>query len=191
MSTTGKQIAKVGGGAAAVATLVGALAAAVVQVRPVLADLALADAGRMELEEIRRHAIDQPVRYEVVGTTRGVVALSVFETGCVRVASANRMKSLPAPEHENASSGHRSPGSSSAGAIGLGAPACNAAPSGQCAIPADHPTWGWQEPAGRDSEGWLLYDLVWDHGCRLRARYNPQTGAWIYLAWLCCAHGGG
>jgi len=144
------------------------------------------------MEEIRRHAIDEPVKFEIIGTSRGVVQVSVYETACLKVAGANRLVYLPSAEHQLAALAKPQPEVMGAGVPIKLSHECWPPPDGQCAIPTDHGTWTWTSNLGPDPEayGWLLLDLVWDHGCLLRARFNPSTGAFVYLRWLCCVHGG-
>lgn len=176
--------------------LLGALTAFLPQVRPLLADWRLGNAGRAVIEEIRLHALDKPVHFAVFGDSEKVVQVSLFGTGCGRMDSRGRVRWLSSPEHEMAMA-RRELGGARIGAVMVAAivpaagPACRAAQGGQCAIPANHPTWDEQVAIGPpDANGYMPLDLRWHHGCALRAHYNPATGAFVYGAWLCCAHGG-
>ena len=184
---------KVGGAWAGAATVIAALATAFVQVRPMLNDVQFAKAGKarleMELEEIRRHAIDEPVKFEIIGTSRGVVEVSVYETACLKVAGANRLTYLPSPEHQAATLA-KPPEASGAGLpLKLSGGQCWVPPDGQCAIPANHGTWDVTQPQQQLADGSLLVHLVWYHGCMMEAKYYPQSGQFVYLRWLaCCGH---
>jgi len=181
------------GWSAGAATLIAALTGAFVQVRPVLTDVELAKAGKARLEadmeEIRRHAIDEPVKFEIIGTSRGVVQVTVYETACLKVAGANRLVYLPSAEHQKPEPG-KGPAVLGAGVpLKLSGGQCWQPPDGQCAIPPEHGTWDVTEPRGYLPDGFMLVYLHWNDGCVLEAKYNPQTGQFIYTRWLsCCSH---
>lgn len=179
--------AKATGWAAGAATLVTALALGAERIEATYAHWKLSDRDRVEFSERRRHALDRDIRHFILlQTDDGLVEVKVYGSGCITNDGIERGTVLPSRSHRSLALAEMAPREPALRMAGWGAAqTCRPAENGQCNIPADHPAWDREEHVGTGPDGAPLYDLIWDHGDRLRARW---VGRWDFLGWVCCAH---